>query len=295
MERPPRAELGDLAFPMFPFARDFKTSPPAIAGLVAESLGELKEGSVKIAGPYLNAFLDRAAVAEDLLKEVVSQGDDFGRSDLLEGQKVMVEFSCPNTNKPLHLGHLRNDAIGESISRILKAAGADVKKVNLINNRGVHICKSMLAYQKFGEGRTPENSGIKGDHLVGDFYVKFNQWSKEDDTAEEQAQQMLRQWEKGDPAVNELWETMNCWTIDGIKETYEKTGISFDTYYYESDTYLSGRDEVLKGLEKGVFYKDEDGSIRLDLSDIGMDTKLCSAATDLCLYDSGSGNGYCPA
>lgn len=283
LERPPRADLGDLAFPMFPFARDFKMAPPAIAAAVAGFLGEAP-GSVKTAGPYLNAFLDRASVAASLLEEVRSAGDAYGRSDQLAGQKIMVEFSCPNTNKPLHLGHLRNDAIGESVSRILKAAGAEVRKVNLINNRGVHICKSMLAYQKFGEGRTPEGSGVKGDHLVGEFYVRFNQWAKEDPSAEEQAQEMLRKWEQGDAEVTRLWETMNGWTIDGIKETYEKTGISFDTYYYESNTYLSGRDEVLKGLDAGVFYKDEDGSIRLDLSDINMDTKVMLRSDGTSVY-----------
>ena len=284
VERPPRPDLGDLAFPMFPFAKDFKTGPPAIAGLVAQALGDIKAGTVKTAGPYLNAFLDRTAVTEALLKEVESSADAYGESDLLKGQKIMVEFSCPNTNKPLHLGHLRNDAIGESISRILKAGGAEVKKVNLINNRGVHICKSMLAYQKFGKGKTPESSGTKGDHLVGEFYVRFNQWSKEDPSAEEQAQEMLRQWESGDPEIKKLWETMNGWTIDGINETYKNTGISFDTYYYESETYLSGRDEVLKGLESGAFYKDEDGSIRLDLSDINMDTKVMLRSDGTSVY-----------
>ncbi len=284
VERPPRADMGDLAFPMFPFAKDFRGAPPMIAGLVAEALGEFKAGSVKTVGPYLNAFLDRGSVAADLLKDVETEAEKYGESELLNGQKIMVEFSCPNTNKPLHLGHLRNDAIGESISRILKAAGAEVKKVNLINNRGVHICKSMLAYQKFGEGKTPESSGIKGDHLVGEFYVKFNQWSKEDDTAEAQAQEMLRQWENGDEKVRKLWEIMNGWTIDGINETYKNTGISFDTYYYESETYLSGRDEVLRGLESGAFYKDEDGSIRLDLSDIKMDTKVMLRSDGTSVY-----------
>ena len=283
-ERPPRAELGDLAFPMFPFARDFKMAPPAIAAAVAGYLVNLSAGQVQTAGPYLNVFLNRSGVTEDLIRQIENQGEGFGSSDLLSGQKVMVEFSCPNTNKPLHLGHLRNDAIGESISRILRAAGAEVQKVNLINNRGVHICKSMLAYQKFGDGVTPESSGIKGDHLVGNFYVKFNQWSKEEKGAEELAQEMLRQWEKGDPEVTSLWETMNRWTIDGIRETYEKTGISFDRYYYESDTYLSGRDEVLKGLDSGVFYKDEDGSIRLDLADIGMDTKVMLRSDGTSVY-----------
>jgi len=284
VETPPRSEMGDLAFPMFPFAKDFRTAPPVIAGLVAEKLAETVEGEVRTAGPYLNVFLDRAGVTASLLEDVSRLGGCYGESDYLKDQKIMLEFSCPNTNKPLHLGHLRNDAIGESTARILIASGADVQKVNLINNRGVHICKSMLAYQKFGEGMTPESTGIKGDHLVGNFYVRFNQWAKEDSTAETQAQEMLRKWEAGDPEVNELWETMNRWTIDGIRETYEKTNVSFDRYYYESDTYLSGRDEILKGLEKGVFYKDEDGSIRLDLSEIGMDTKVLLRSDGTSVY-----------
>ncbi len=282
VEHPPRPEMGDLAFPMFPFAKDFKTAPPVIAQAVVEALGAGLPGTAKTMGPYVNVFLDRAALIEDLIKDCASE--EYGKSDLLSGQKIMVEFSCPNTNKPLHLGHLRNDAIGESISRILIASGAEVQKVNLINNRGVHICKSMLAYQRFGNGVTPESSGIKGDHLVGDFYVKFNQWSKEDDTAEAQAQDMLIKWEEGDKEVVALWELMNKWTIDGISETYKNTNISFDRYYYESNTYLSGRDEVVKGLEAGVFYKDEDGSIRLDLSEIGMDTKVMLRSDGTSVY-----------
>lgn len=282
VEHPPRPEMGDLAFPMFPFAKDFRTAPPAIAAAVVEALGSSIPGTAKTTGPYVNVFLDRSALIADLVED--SNRSDYGCSDLLSGQKIMVEFSCPNTNKPLHLGHLRNDAIGESISRILIASGADVKKVNLINNRGVHICKSMLAYQKFAEGATPESTGRKGDHLVGDYYVKFNQWSKEDETAEAQAQDMLRKWEEGDEEVIALWKKMNKWTIDGISETYKNTNISFDRYYYESDTYLSGRDEVLKGLEAGVFYKDEDGSIRLDLSELGMDTKVMLRSDGTSVY-----------
>ncbi len=282
VEHPPRPEMGDLAFPMFPFAKDFKTAPPVIAQAVVDALGSDIPGSAKTMGPYVNVFLDRSALIGDLIADCGSE--DYGNSDLLAGQKIMVEFSCPNTNKPLHLGHLRNDAIGESISRILIASGAEVQKVNLINNRGVHICKSMLAYQKFGNGITPESSGTKGDHLVGDFYVKFNQWSKEDETAESQAQEMLRKWEEGDEEVVALWELMNKWTIDGISETYKNTNVSFDRYYYESNTYLSGRDEVLKGLDAGVFYKDEDGSIRLDLSEVGMDTKVMLRSDGTSVY-----------
>jgi len=284
VENPPRPEMGDLAFPMFPFAKEFRTSPAAIAQAVADAVDSEAPGTVKTEGPYVNVFLERSEVVAGLLRDIQAAGDGYGHSDFLSGQKIMVEFSCPNTNKPLHLGHLRNDAIGESVSRILAASGAEVQKVNLINNRGVHICKSMLAYQKFGNGITPESSGKKGDHLVGEFYVKFNQWSKEDATAESQAQEMLVKWEEGDKEVTALWELMNKWTIEGISETYKNTNISFDKYYYESNTYLSGRDEVLKGLEAGVFYKDKDGSIRLDLSELGMDTKVLLRSDGTSVY-----------
>ena len=190
----------------------------------------------------------------------------------------MVEFSSPNTNKPLHLGHLRNDALGESVSRILKKAGAEVFKVDLINNRGVHICKSMLAYKWFHEknGDTPESLGIKGDHFVGQCYVEFDRYLKGEkdkpETAHPEANQMaedmLIKWEAGDPEVHALWEKMNGWTFDGVKETYKRTGISFDKYYFESETYLKGKDEIMKGLEKGVFFKAEDGSVRIDVTDV---------------------------
>ncbi|MCQ2398490.1 MAG: arginine--tRNA ligase [Sphaerochaetaceae bacterium] len=186
----------------------------------------------------------------------------------------MVEFSCPNTNKPLHLGHVRNDCLGNSVSELLKANGAEVMKVNLINNRGVHICKSMLAYKKFGHGETPQSSGIKGDHLVGNYYVKFAQWEKEDGTADAQAQELLQKWEAGDPETLALWKLMNGWTIDGVNETYARTGISFDRYYYESDTYKLGKDKVLDGLSRGIFEKADDGAVFIDLSDIGLDRKI---------------------
>ena len=196
----------------------------------------------------------------------------------------MVEFSCPNTNKPLHLGHLRNDAIGESISHILKANGAEVEKVNLINNRGIHICKSMLAYQKFSQGETPESSGVKGDHLVGKYYVRYAAWEKEDPSALTQAQQMLRKWEEGDEEVMDLWNRMNRWTIEGIEETYRKTGVGFDSYYYESDTYTLGKDTILKGLEDGIFYRAEDSSIWIDLEDIKLDKKVLLRKDGTSLY-----------
>lgn len=274
VETPPKSEMGDLAFPMFPFARDFRKAPPAIAADVVEALGGDIPGKVKAAGPYVNVFISREAVFRSIIDTVKKEGDQFGRTQSLKGEKVMIEFSSPNTNKPLHLGHLRNDILGESTARILQAAGAEIRKVNLINNRGVHICKSMLAYSRFGEGETPESTGVKGDHFVGDYYVKFNNWVKEEPEADSLAQDMLKKWEDGDSETIKLWETMNQWTLDGIQETYRKTDISFDKFYFESETYLSGKDIVQKGLEDGHFYKDEDGSIRLDMSDIGLDTKV---------------------
>ena len=184
-------------------------------------------------------------------KKIAEDGEHYGTNSSMEGKRVTIEFSCPNTNKPLHLGHMRNDSLGESVAALLKANGATVRKVNLINNRGVHICNSMLAYQKFGNGETPQSSNIKGDHLVGKYYVKFAQWAKEDPSAEEQAQQMLVKWEQGDEKTIALWKLMNGWTLDGLAESYEKMGISFDAYYYESETYKFGKDEILKGLEDG--------------------------------------------
>lgn len=284
VETPPKAEMGDLAFPMFPFAKDFKKAPPVIASELVSILGDSIPGKVKTAGPYLNVFIGREAVSKSVISSVSELGEQYGHTGSLKGQKVMVEFSSPNTNKPLHLGHLRNDILGESTARILEAAGAKVKKVNLINNRGVHICKSMLAYSKFGNGETPDSTGIKGDHFVGDYYVKFNQWAKEDSTADKQAQDLLQKWEAGDKETRSLWETMNKWTLDGIRETYERTDISFDTYYFESETYLSGKKVVMKGLEDKIFYKDEDGSIRLDMSDIGLDTKVLLRSDGTSVY-----------
>lgn len=284
IEKPPKADLGDYAFPMFSFAKAFRISPVEIAKRMAEIINEGEFDCSAIAtGPYVNIKIDSANVAEDVITKVLSK-KDYGSNSTLADQKIMLEFSCPNTNKPLHLGHLRNDCIGESLSRVLKANGADVLKVNLINDRGIHICKSMLAYQKFGNGTTPESEGIKGDHFVGKYYVKFSEWAKTDETAEQQARDMLVAWENGNPEVYALWEKMNKWTVDGIKETYLKTGISFDKYYYESITYDFGRKEVLKGLDDGHFYKTEDGTVWVDLEDIGLDKKVLLRGDGTSLY-----------
>ncbi|MDD2297055.1 MAG: arginine--tRNA ligase [Sphaerochaetaceae bacterium] len=287
VQKPPKSEMGDLAFPLFIYAKVLRTAPQKIAEILRDRLSgrqDLPAGELLAAGPYLNDRVDLDALAQQLYAVVSKQGDSYGTNSSLSQKRIMVEFSCPNTNKPLHLGHLRNDAIGESVSAILTANGAQVHKVNLINNRGVHICKSMLAYQKFGNGETPQSSGMKGDHLVGKYYVKFSQWEKEDPSATEQAQEMLMQWEQGNPEVLALWKQMNQWTLEGLAQTYANTGISFDAYYYESETYMLGKDTVMQGLEKGVFYQEEDGSIWIDLTPINLDKKVLLRKDGTSLY-----------
>lgn len=217
------------------------------------------------------------------------------------GTRIMVEYSSPNTNKPLHLGHLRNNFLGNAISRILKAAGHEVIQTNLVNDRGIHICKSMVAWLHFGEGVTPESSGVKGDHLVGDYYVRFNDaykrevealvsggMSREDAEKEaplqKEAQRMLFSWEQGDPAVRALWEKMNGWVYAGFEETYRRMGVSFDKYYYESETYLLGKALVEEGLAGGVFQRRPDGSVWADLSGDGLDEKLLLRADGTSVY-----------
>lgn len=307
LQVPPKPEMGDLAFPLFAYAKAFSKAPNVLAQELSARINAISEdpnankpdGEAFALGPYMNVRVNMDSVVSQMYGKIKAGGASYGHSNLLGAKKVMIEFSCPNTNKPLHLGHVRNDCIGQSMSQILKACGADVMKVNLINNRGVHICKSMLAYQKFGNGETPESSGIKGDHLVGNYYVRFAEWEAQElkkDTAaniakgmseeeakalakkengpDMEAQAMLRKWEQGDPQVMDLWRLMNSWTLDGVAQTYERTGISFDKYYYESDTYKLGKDKVLEGLERGIFQKADDGSVYIDNSDIGLDRKI---------------------
>jgi arginyl-tRNA synthetase len=217
------------------------------------------------------------------------------------GKKVVIEFSSPNTNKPLHLGHLRNNFLGHAVAEILKASGCEVYKVNLVNDRGIHICKSMVAYRRFGQGEDPATTGIKGDHLVGSYYVKFDQVYKEqvaalaerlDDqerAAKEapillEAQQMLQKWEKGDKAVRDLWTTMNAWVYQGFEATYQQLGITFDKTYYESQTYLLGKQVVEEALSRAIFYKREDGSVWADLTEEGLDHKLVLRADGTSVY-----------
>lgn len=298
---PPKSDMGDLAFPLFPYAKAAKKGPQQIAMDLKERIGNNHPaGDIIISGPYFNVSLDISSLAPFIYREVEKKGKDYGKGESQKGKKAMIEFSCPNTNKPLHLGHMRNDSLGQSVASLIKSQGADVMKVNLINNRGVHICKSMLAYKTFGNGETPQSTGEKGDHFVGRYYVRFAQWEKEAEEAkknnpnivntpdwedpDEEAQKMLRAWERGDKEVRELWTKMNGWTLEGLEESYKNMGISFDKYYYESETYKFGKEEVLKGLEMGIFQKEEDGSVQVDLSPIGLDKKVLLRKDGTTLY-----------
>ena len=250
---------------------------------------------------FLNISVDPAFWRNQLLS--VAADDSFGfRGAMEDSPLVMVEYSSPNTNKPLHLGHVRNNLLGYSVAQILKANGNRVVKTNIVNDRGIHICKSMLAWKKWGEGATPESTGKKGDHLIGDFYVAFDKHFKDEvkaimeekkiekEEAEklsplmEEAREMLRRWEKGDEEVRSLWKMMNEWVYAGFDETYRRMGVDFDKIYYESDTYLEGKDLVLGGLEKGIMYRKEDGSVWADLTADGLDHKLLLRADGTSVY-----------
>ncbi len=299
--QPTRKEFeGTYTFVTFPFGKVSKLNPEE----TGKRLGDfLKENCDEVSGfnvvkGFLNLELTDTAWLEVLTG--ISQSENYGVHPS-NGKKVMVEFSSPNTNKPLHLGHLRNNFLGDATARILAAFGYEVLKVNLVNDRGVHICKSMLAYQKMGDGETPESAGIKGDHLIGKYYVKFDQLYKreiaemvdggmEEEEAKKkapsilEAQEMLQKWENGDSETVALWQKMNDWVYDGFDKTYETMGIEFDKMYKESDTYLLGKDIVDEGLNKGVFFKKPDGSVWVDLSEEGMDEKLVLRGDGTAVY-----------
>ncbi len=271
IEVPPLETLGDFAFPCFPLARVFKKSPAAIAaGLRAKIAASPYIDRIDVVSGYLNFFLDPRAMARDML--AASPAEGFGRLTL--PRRVVVEYASPNTNKPLHLGHLRNIAIGESVARLLSFCGNTVVRCSINNDRGVHICKSMLAYAEFGAGRTPESAGKKSDHFVGDYYVLFNEKAREDESWNGRAQELLRRWEAGDPETVGLWKRMNGWALDGFAATYKLFGIMFDKEYFESDIYASGREIVADGLARGIFYTREDGAVCADLGAAGGSEKV---------------------
>ena len=293
---------GDITLVVFPVVRFSKKSPEQ----TAEDLGEYLVREVEFIEAYnvLKGFLNLVVTDSYWLSSYASayESTDYGFVKADDTSPlIVVEYSSPNTNKPLHLGHIRNNLLGYSVAEIIKASGTRVKKVQIINDRGIHICKSMLAWKKFGEGETPESSGMKGDHLVGKYYVRFDQEYKkeisnllaEGKTEEEakrevsilqEAQQMLRAWEAKDEEVVGLWKTMNQWVYSGFDTTYKRLGVDFDANYYESETYLLGKKYVDIGLEKGVFYQNEDGSVWVDLTDEKLDHKLLLRGDGTAVY-----------
>lgn len=294
---------GNLTVVVFPFLKASRKAPEATAAEMGQWLKENVDAvaDFNVIKGFLNISVDPAFWRNQLLS--VAADDSFGFREVMEDSPlVMVEYSSPNTNKPLHLGHVRNNLLGYSVAQILKANGNRVVKTNIVNDRGIHICKSMLAWKKWGEGATPESTGKKGDHLIGDFYVAFDKHFKEEvkeimareNISEEEAKEksplmeearsMLRGWEQGDPEVRALWKMMNDWVYAGFDETYRRLGVDFDKIYYESDTYLEGKELVLKGLEEGKMYRREDGSVWADLTAEGLDHKLLLRADGTSVY-----------
>lgn len=280
---------GDYTLVVFPFVKLVKLKPEEIANKIGSYLTAKEEFiAFNVVKGFLNLSLN-PTVFTKLLKEKYSV-KDF-KLTKKHTEKIMVEYSSPNTNKPIHLGHIRNNLLGFSISNILKAAGNEVLRGQIINDRGIHICKSMLAWKKYGNGETPQTTGIKGDHLVGKYYVIFDQKYKEEiqslissgmdaDEAKKkapillEAQEMLKKWEDGDAEIKALWKEMNSWVYSGFENTYQRLGVSFDLVQYESDTYLLGKDVIEEGLKKGILFKKEDGSVWADLTEEGLDQKL---------------------
>ncbi|GGG55351.1 arginine--tRNA ligase [Croceivirga lutea] len=292
---------GDITVVVFPMLRTVKGNPIEIGTKIGAYLEENVDEIAKfnVVKGFLNLVVSNVYYLNFF--NSINTSATFGYEKPNSKDAIMVEYSSPNTNKPLHLGHIRNNLLGYSVAEILKAAGHKVYKTQIINDRGIHICKSMLAWQKFGEGETPESSGLKGDHLVGKYYVAFDKTykaqieeqvkqGKEKEQAEKEApilleaQEMLRQWEAGDQAVVQLWKTMNSWVYTGFETTYKNLGVDFDKLYYESNTYLLGRDVVKEGLDKGIFFKKDDGSVWIDLTDDGLDEKIVLRADGTAVY-----------
>ncbi|MGB0451921.1 MAG: arginine--tRNA ligase [Flavobacteriaceae bacterium] len=291
---------GDITLVIFPMLRAIKTNPEALGRQLGEFLTQQlpQVSGFNVVKGFLNISFSDAFFIESL-KQMHGQ-PDYGRAES-SGRALLVEYSSPNTNKPLHLGHIRNNLLGYSVSEILKAAGHKVYKTQIINDRGIHICKSMWAWREFGQGQTPDQLGIKGDKLVGNYYVKFDQVYKEQqreliaqglskEEAEAQApallaaKAMLRSWEAGDDEVVALWKRMNQWVYDGFEATYDKLGVDFDHNYYESETYLLGKQDIENGLNQGVFYRKEDGSVWCDLTDEGLDHKIVLRSDGTSVY-----------
>ncbi len=283
IEIPQSSEIGDYAFPCFFLAGKLKSNSHQIALELREEIGNPgKEFErIEVSGAYINFFLNKETFTKEVLNEVFKKEKDFGKIENKKPKKVVIEFPSPNTNKPLHLGHLRNMAIGESISRVKEFANDKVIRVNLNNDRGIHICKSMLAYKKFGKNAKPKG---KSDHAVGDYYVMFSKKVADNPNLEAEAQEMLRKWEQGDEETKSLWKKMNKWALEGFDETYNVFGIKHDKEYFESDIYDEGKKIVEEGLKKKVFEKKTDGAVVINLEKEGLGEKVLLRADGTAIY-----------
>ena len=291
---------GDITLVVFPFVKELKMSPKEIAEKIGDYLLEINS---VVSYNVVSGFLNLSISDNYYLDFFNSVKDDsrYGFSKTISKDAVMVEYSSPNTNKPLHLGHIRNNLLGHSMSEIYKASGRKVYKTQIINDRGIHICKSMIAWLEYGNGKTPASTNTKGDKFVGDYYIKFDKeykiqieelvknGSSDEDARQNasillRAKEMLIKWESGDRDVVELWKKMNSWVYEGFEETYKKLGVDFDSYYYESDTYLLGKEFISTGLKSGIFYKKDDGSVWCDLTEDGLDEKIVLRADGTAVY-----------
>ncbi|MBL0691789.1 MAG: arginine--tRNA ligase [SAR324 cluster bacterium] len=276
-EKPPQPKYGDIAIACFGYAQNLKIAPHLIAQSLANELNELADKNSQFKATALGAYINFKFPPKIIAKKIFTSfvAGEFNKVNLGGGQKILIEFSAPNANKPLHLGHGRNNAIGVFLVRLAKVLGFSVTAANLVNDRGIHICKSMLAYKIKGEGQTPETKKQKGDHFVGDYYVEFAKLAKEDPIEyNKQAQNLLLLWEQGDKGTIALWKKMTSWVLAGFETTYRRSGVEFDHYYYESETYKGGKEIVLKALEDGICYTESNGAVAIDLSEEGLGTKI---------------------
>ena len=291
---------GDITLVVFPYVKELKMSPKEIAEKIGDYLVETNSiVSYNVVSGFLNLSISDNHYLDFF--NSVKDNSEYGYSNTISNDAVMVEYSSPNTNKPLHLGHIRNNLLGYSMSEIYKASGTKVYKTQIINDRGIHICKSMIAWLEYGNSETPTSTNTKGDKFVGDYYIKFDKeykiqieelvknGSSEEDAKQNapillRAKEMLIKWESGDRDVVELWKKMNSWVYEGFEETYKNLGVDFDSYYYESDTYLLGKEFISTGLKSGVFYKKDDGSVWCDLTDDGLDEKIVLRADGTAVY-----------
>jgi len=285
IEPTPDKSLGDFGFDCFFLAKLLKKDPKKIAENIRDKILPLKlVKKIEVKGAFVNLTFKKTEFIEDVINTVLTLNFRYGSNDTGKNEKIMIEYSAPNTNKPQHLGHVRNNVLGMSLSKIYQKSGFDVVKVNLINDRGIHITKSMLAYMKWGEGKTPSSKKKKGDHFVGDFYVLFEQKAKEEPNLLNEAYELLRKWEKGDEQVQALWRKMNKWVYRGFQKTYSRLGCKFDKVYYESNTYKYGKKIVLQALEKGICRRNHKGEVVVDLSQKELGTKVLLRSDGTSVY-----------